>query len=280
MTHSTADGLAPVLEVQDLTVGYREKPVLSRVSFRIDPQQFVAVIGPNGCGKTTLIKTIMKSLSPDSGSIRMLGRDLNEMSSLELAQCMSTVLQIIDPAAMTVKDYVMLGRMPFFRQYQFFETRADMEIAQQYMELTGVAHLADQRITQISGGERQLCAIARALTQEPTLLVLDEPTAHLDITHQKSILDLITRLKTQLSLTVLMVLHDLNLAAEYADHLVMLSRETPSVFSAGTPDRVLTQDHIQHVYHTRVKVRPNPLTRKPWILLINDNPVPLPLRES
>jgi iron complex transport system ATP-binding protein len=264
--------LTPVLEVQDLTVGYRDKPVLSQVSFQIDPQQFVAVIGPNGCGKTTLIKTIMKSLPPDSGSIRILGRDLNQMSSRDLARCMSAVLQIIDPAAMTVKDYVVLGRMPFFRQYQFFETRADLEIAWQYMELTGVAHLADQRITQISGGERQLCAIARALTQEPSLLVLDEPTAHLDITHQKSILDLITRLKTQLSLTVLMVLHDLNLAAEYADHLVMLSRETPSVFSAGTPDQVLTQDHIQHVYHTRVKVRPNPLTRKPWILLINDNP--------
>lgn len=272
MTHPKTGGLTPVLEVQDLTVGYRDKPVLSQVSFQIDPQQFVAVIGPNGCGKTTLIKTIMKSLPPDSGSIRILGRHLEEMSSRDLARCMSAVLQIIDPAAMTVKDYVVLGRMPFFRQYQFFETRADLEIAWQYMELTGVAHLADQRITQISGGERQLCAIARALTQEPSLLVLDEPTAHLDITHQKSILDLITRLKTQLSLTVLMVLHDLNLAAEYADHLVMLSRETPSVFSAGTPDQVLTQDHIQHVYHTRVKVRPNPLTRKPWILLINDNP--------
>ena len=260
----------PILNVENLNFGYKDRQILKGVSFTVNPKEFFAIIGPNGCGKTTLIKTILKNETPDSGAIKILGKNLSRLSSRDLAHHMAAVLQTIDPAAMNVQDYVLLGRMPFFKRYQFFETRKDLDIAQKYMELTGIAHLADNKLTQISGGERQLCAIARALTQEPDLLVLDEPTSHLDITHQKRIMDLITALKKELGLTVLMVLHDLNLAAEYADRLILLSKTDRSIFSSGTPEDVLTRDHIQAVYQTQVQVNPNPITGKPWIFLINE----------
>ena len=266
----TSAQVKPVLDIENLNFRYGKKQILKDISFRINPKEFVAIIGPNGCGKTTLIKTILKTEIPETGALRILGKNLEALSNRDLASCMAAVLQAIDPAAMTVRDYVLLGRLPFFKRYQFFETRADLDIAQKYMELTGVAHLADSKVTRISGGERQLCAIARALAQEPALLVLDEPTSHLDITHQKRILDLITDLKEELSLTVLMVLHDLNLAAEYSDRLVLLSKAHGSVFSSGTPQDVLTENNIRTVYRTRVRVRPNPVTGKPWIFIINE----------
>ena len=145
---------------------------------------------------------------------------------------------------MTVEAYVLLGRLPFFKPRQFFDTRRDRELAREYMEMTGIAHLAQSSMDRISGGERQLAALARALTQEPDLLVLDEPTAHLDITHSSKILELICGLRRRLDLTVLMVIHDLNLAAEYSDRLVLVSKDKGGIHTAGTPETVLTRENI------------------------------------
>ncbi|MBU1340169.1 MAG: ABC transporter ATP-binding protein [Proteobacteria bacterium] len=262
--------MKPVLEVSNLSFRYQKKLVLKDISFCVDPGEFVSVIGPNGCGKTTLIKTILNSIQPETGMIRIMGQELKTLSSNALARYVAVVMQTINPAAMTVKDYVQLGRLPFFKKYQFFETQGDVEIAEKYMQLTGVANLGESRINEISGGQLQLASIARALTQEPSLLVLDEPTSHLDITHQVRILELINTLKKELSLTVLMVLHDLNLAAEYSDRLVLLSKQEGRIFKTGKPEAVLTEASIQAVYDTRVKVRPNPVSQKPWVLLVNE----------
>lgn len=268
---TTGQNTKPVLAIQSLNFSYKQKIILSDICFSVFPGEFVSIIGPNGCGKTTLIKTILRGVVPLSGSIRILGQEVNTLSSKALARLLAVVMQTIDPAAMTVKDYVLLGRLPFFERYQFFESQKDLAIAQRYMELTGIADLADARINEISGGERQLAAIARALTQEPSLLVLDEPTAHLDITHQVRVLNLVNTLKSQLSLTILMVLHDLNLAAEYSDRMVLLDKETGQIYKAGTPEAVLTQESIQAVYQTKVEVRPNPISQKPWVFLINSH---------
>jgi len=258
-----------VLEVKNLNFRYKQELILKEICFSVSPGEFVSVIGPNGCGKTTLIKTILRSIVPETGTIHIQGQEVKTMSNKDLARHLAAVMQTIDPAAMTVRDYVQLGRLPFFEKYQFFETQKDVAIAQKYMELTGVASLADAKINEISGGERQLAAIARALTQEPALLVLDEPTAHLDITHQVRVLNLVNTLKKQLSLTILMVLHDLNLAAEYSDRLVLLDKKNGQIFKAGTPEAVLTEASIQKVYQTRVAVRPNPISNKPWVFLVN-----------
>ncbi|MCP3940683.1 MAG: ABC transporter ATP-binding protein [Desulfobacteraceae bacterium] len=262
--------MKPVLTLQGVSFGYKKVKILNDISFSIFPGEFMAIIGPNGCGKTTLIKTILKSITPQAGTIHIQGREIQDLSNKALAKHMATVMQTINPAAMTVRDYVQLGRLPFFGKYQFFETRKDMKIAEKYMQLTGVADFGDAKLNEISGGERQLTAIARALTQEPTLVVMDEPTAHLDISHQVRVLDLINTLKNRLSLTVLMVLHDLNLAAEYADRLVLLNKNNGRIFKTGTPEAVLTESSIQQVYQTRIRVRPNPVSKKPWVFLVND----------
>lgn len=258
-----------VLEVNNLSFRYKQEIILKDIRFSVVPGEFVSIIGPNGCGKTTLIKTILRSIVPETGTIHIQGQEVKTLSNKALARHLAVVMQTIDPAAMTVRDYVLLGRLPFFERYQFFESQKDLAIAQKYMELTGIADFSDAKINEISGGERQLAAIARALTQEPALLVLDEPTAHLDITHQVRVLNLVNTLKTQLSLTVLMVLHDLNLAAEYSDRLVLLDKKNGQIYKAGTPEEVLTQASIQAVYQTRVEVRPNPISSKPWVFLVN-----------
>ncbi|RLB88543.1 MAG: ABC transporter ATP-binding protein [Deltaproteobacteria bacterium] len=260
-----------VLEIRHLNFRYKQEIILKDISFSVAQGEFVSVIGPNGCGKTTLIKTILRSILPETGTIHIQGQEVKTLSNKELARHLAVVMQTIDPAAMTVQDYVLLGRLPFFERYQFFETQKDLAIAQKYMEMTGIAALSHAKINEISGGERQLAAIARALTQDPALLVLDEPTAHLDITHQVRVLNLINTLKTQLSLTILMVLHDLNLAAEYSDRLVLMDKKQGQIFKAGTPEEVLTRESIQEVYETRVQVRPNPISNKPWVFLINPN---------
>lgn len=261
-----------LLSVEDLNFSYKEKSVFKGVSFDIAPQEFVAIVGPNGCGKTTLIKTILKNETPDKGVIRVKGNDISNLNHQAMARLIAAVFQTIDPAAITVRDYVLLGRMPYFKRFQFFETRRDNAIADRYMEMTGIRHLADSKVTQISGGERQLCAIARALTQEPELLVLDEPTSHLDITHQKRIMDLITQLKDELSLTIFMVLHDLNLASEYADRLVLLCKKKHTIYSCGKPETVLTRENLESVYSARIQVKPNPVSGKPWCIITKGNP--------
>ncbi len=260
--------MKPILDIRNLGVRYKKIQVLKDISFSVFPGEFMAIIGPNGCGKTTLVNTILKSVVPENGTVHIQGKPVTTLSNSDLSRHLAAVMQSMDPVAMTVKAYVQLGRLPYFKPYQFFETPQDIDTAQKYMVLTGIDHLAEAKLNEISGGERQLAAIARALTQEAPLLVLDEPTSHLDITHQVRILDLITTLKTDLSLTILMVLHDLNLAGEFADRLVLLDKASHGIFSCGTPKAVLTRETIQQVYQTRVHVQPNPVTQSPCVFLV------------
>jgi iron complex transport system ATP-binding protein len=174
--------------------------------------------------------------------------------------------QLLDPVLTTVEEYILLGRLPYYRKYQFFETSKDETIVEKYMRLTDTFRLKESLMTELSGGERQLASIARALAQEPILLLLDEPTSHLDITHQAQIMELIGRLNRELGLTVLMVLHDLNLASEYCSRLLLLNNG--SIHKLGTPEEVLTYRTIEEVYKTVVLVKKNPLSGKPYVFLI------------
>ena len=257
-----------MLDVRNISCGYGPKTVLHDVSFNIIEGELVGVIGPNGSGKTTLMRSITRILKPSAGQIFLMGEDIRHMNYRELARKVAVVSQRIESGWMTVEEYVLMGRIPYFERFQFLETRHDRDIARKYMELTGVDSLKDKSMEEISGGERQLALIARALTQEPVLFLLDEPTSHLDITHQVGILDLIRKLNSNFGITVIMVLHDLNLASEYCSQLILINDGT--IYSKGVPDEVLTYKAIEEVYKTIVIVEKNPLSSKPFVLLVSE----------
>jgi iron complex transport system ATP-binding protein len=162
-----------------------------------------------------------------------------------------------------------MGRLPYREQFQFFEPRKDIELADKYMRLTGIHKHRRKQISQLSGGEKQLAALAQALTQEPELLLLDEPTSHLDITHQVQVLNLIQRLNREMNLTVLMIIHDLNLAAEYCHYLIMM--KDGALHTKGSPAEVLNYEIIEQVYDTVVVTQNNPLSGKPAVFLVSED---------
>lgn len=258
-----------MLEIINLTCGYDNSFLLKDINLKIGQGEIIGVIGPNGSGKTTLIRAITRILKPKKGNIFFEGRDIWQISIKELAKKVAVVLQNQSANFMTVEDYVLLGRVPHFGRLQFLETKNDLEIARKAMALTDTLKFKDRPLSEISGGERQLVLIARAFTQQPRLLILDEPTAHLDITHQVAILDLIKKLNRKLSLTVITVLHDLNLASEYCQKLLLLNKGM--VYKMGIPEEVLDYRIIEEVYKTVVVVERNPVSFKPYILVVSED---------
>lgn len=252
-----------------MTCGYESKFNIRDISFSIRKGTFTGIIGPNGSGKTTLFRGIAGSLKSKTGKILLNGKNLAKFSYKEKAQNIAIVTQNIEASYISVEDYVLMGRLPYHGRFTFFESDKDYEIAYKYMKLTNTFHLKDKFMSRLSGGEQQLAGIARALTQEPELLLLDEPTSHLDITHQVQILNLLQRLNTELKLSVLMIIHDLNLAGEYCDYLVMMNKG--KIHTQGTAEQVLNYKNIEEVYDTIVVTETNPLSGKPVIFLVSEN---------
>jgi len=257
-----------VLKIKDLTCGYGSKFILENINLDIKDRELIGIIGPNGSGKTTFLRAVTRVLKPKKGEILLEGEDIQQMRFRELAKKIAVVPQGFGGGAMSVEEFVLLGRIPYFRGLQFLETEKDFEIAKKCMVLTDTLRLKSRLIDEISGGERQLTLIARALTQEPKLLLLDEPTAHLDITHQVQILDLISKLNREFGLTVIMVLHDLNLASEYCSRLVLINEGR--VYGTGLPEEILDYQIIEEVYKTIVVVEKNPVSSKPYILVVSE----------
>ncbi|MFO8049669.1 MAG: ABC transporter ATP-binding protein [Desulfosudaceae bacterium] len=257
----------PILEITDLDSGYPGKTVLSRINLSVNKGEIVSIIGPNGAGKTTLLKSLTGIIRPTAGEIRINGRPLEDLPRRDLARTIAVVGQTVEQPFLSVEEYVLLGRLPFFSRYQLFQSGKDTELARRYLALTGIADLAQAPMNEISGGEKQLAALARALVQEPLILLLDEPTAHLDITHQARVMNLVSDLNRDLSLTVVMVVHDLNLAAEYSDRLVLLDKQSGSIYQSGSPENVLTEQAVRDVYHTRVTVGRNPASGNPFVFV-------------
>ena len=254
-------------EIKNFSCGYPSFS-LSDISFSIEKGIFAGVIGPNGSGKTTLFRGITGSISASEGEAFLNGRALKSFSLRERAQHIAIVSQMPDADRIPVEDYVLMGRLPYYNRFQFFESADDLEIAHKYMKLTEIYKYKDKLMTELSGGEQQRAAIARALTQQPELLLLDEPTSHLDITHQVRILNLIQNLNEELGLTVLMVIHDLNLASEYCEQLILL--DNGKVYTQGKPDDVITFETIEDVYKTPVIIRVSPYSGKPVIFLVSE----------
>ncbi|MEX0983181.1 MAG: ABC transporter ATP-binding protein [Bacteroidales bacterium] len=256
------------VELKNASYGYNKSFHLSGVSFSISQGLFAGIIGPNGSGKSTLLKGITGELSVAENQVFLKGKDLGQLMENERAKEIAVVTQFSEPIDITVEEYVLMGRIPYRNKYQFFETDEDFEIARKYMELTDTFHLKGKKFSNLSGGEQQLASIAKALTQEPSLLLLDEPTSHLDISHQVQILNLIQQLTHELGLTVIMVIHDLNLASEYCDYLVLMNEG--KLYKHGTPFEILNYKNIEKVYNTVVITQENPLSKKPTIFLVSN----------
>ena len=256
------------IKIDKLRCGYSGSFMLNKICFEIKKGSFAGIIGPNGSGKTTLFKAITGELSIKEGNIFLNKTDTSKMTLKQKAQNIAIVTQNTEAADISVEDYVLMGRLPYKSHFQLFENKEDYELANKFMELTGVLKYKNKLMCEMSGGEQQLAAIARALTQEPDLLLLDEPTSHLDISHQMQILNLIQQLNENMNLTVLMIIHDLNLAAEYCNYLVMMN--DGEIFIKGEPKEVLNYNNIEEVYKTVVITHENPLSKKPVVLLVSE----------
>lgn len=256
------------LKIDRLYGGYGREIVLKDISFDINKGEFLGVIGPNGAGKSTLLKLMSRVLYPQKGSILFEDKDITKINLKELCRKAAFVPQETAVGfPFSVWEMVMMGRIPHLKRLQV-ETKHDHCVAQEALAMTDSLHLKEKDISRLSAGERQRVIIARALAQEPVLLFLDEPTSHLDIGHQAQILDLLKRLNRQACLTVIMVLHDLNLAGEYCDRLILLN--DGRVFKDGTPEEVLTYQNIEEVYRTVVIVSKNPVSSKPYVVVVSE----------
>ena len=254
-----------ILEIKGLSCGYGKKVVVHDMSFAVQRGECVGIIGPNGSGKTTLLRAINGLLPLIEGTILFEGMPIEQMGHRELSMQAAVVTQ--SPEAIppiSVEEFVLLGRVPHWRRFQFLETEGDLQIAERAMTMTGITHLRARRIGELSGGERQLAFVARALAQQPQVLFLDEPTAHLDIGHQIHIMDLLTRLNREESLTIVVILHDLTLAGLYCDRLMLLNEGR--LHRIGTPQHVLRAGVIEEVYRTAVVILETPIQAKPAII--------------
>lgn len=259
-----------VLDIQNIHAGYGKRPVLEDVSFTVKKGEFLGLIGPNGSGKTTLLRAVTKIIPLTKGVIRFNGSPIKDMSPKEMAKKIAVVSQVHNDAFfdMSVREMVSLGRIPHFGNYQFFITKKDESLINESMRLCDIPELGARSVRHLSGGERQRVFLARALAQEPEILLLDEPTMHLDITHQVGTLDLVRRLNKEFSLTVIMVLHDLNLAGEYCRHLALINKG--QIHKIGRPEEVLSYQTIEEVYKTRVVIGKNPVSSKPYCFLVSE----------
>ena len=273
------DTSPPTLEARDLVYQVEASRLLDQVSLSAGSGQLVGLIGPNGAGKSTLLKTVSGLLHRREGSVSLAGRHLDEMSAREVARTLAMVPQIAPYTyGFTALELVLMGRYPHLGRFQI-EGAADRRIAGDALGLTETEQLAHRTLDTLSGGERQRVFVARALAQQPRVLLLDEPTANLDISHQLKVFDLVRELVSK-GMTAIAAIHDLHLAARYCHRLVLLDHGR--VLAEGPPELVLTPDNIEATFGVRAVVYPDPMTGSLTLSLLGpqkaDEAVHHPLR--
>jgi iron complex transport system ATP-binding protein len=253
------------LEMKEVALGYGRHPVLKDISFKASPGELVGLIGPNGSGKSTIIKALSCLLRPSAGEILVGGQKITAIPRRELACLVGVVPQLpLLPSSFTAFEIVLMGRNPHLKMFQS-ENRHDWELTQDAMERTGTSKLANRYVNELSGGEIQSLLIARVLVQETSAVLLDEPTANLDIGRQGEVLDLLKNLCREKSLTIMAAVHDLNLASQYCDRLILIHQGR--IYAQGTPAEVITEANIREVYGAENCVYPHPANGLPAVLL-------------
>lgn len=256
---------APVrLVARGLELAYDQRTVVHGVDLAVPPGRVTVIVGANGCGKSTLLRGLGRLLTPAAGRVELDGRDLRSVRPREVAAVLGLLpQQPLAPEGITVADLVGRGRHPHqgaFRRW----SAADSDAVAEALALTDTHELAARRVEELSGGQRQRVWVAMMLAQDPRIMLLDEPTTYLDIAHQVDVLDLLAELNEQRGTTVVMVLHELNLAARYADHLVVMHEGR--LLCEGSPAEVLDADCVERAFGLRAQVVPDPITGSPMVV--------------
>ncbi|WP_210270231.1 ABC transporter ATP-binding protein [Aureimonas sp. ME7] len=252
------------LAAERLTLGYRDTRVIEDLSLTMPTGRVTAILGPNGCGKSTLLKAFARLIAPVSGQVTLGGEDVNATNTKQLARRLAILPQApIAPDGITVEELVRRGRAPW-RGVLAPWSAADAAACEDALKAVGMEALRARPIGQLSGGQRQRAWIALALVQATPVLLLDEPTTFLDLPHQLEVLSLLRRRNRDTGITVVSVLHDLNLAARFSEHLILLGPH--GLVAAGTPEEVLTEAHLQTAFGLRARVLPDPVAGTPMVV--------------
>lgn len=254
------------ISINNLSWRFGEVDILKDITVKMEKSKFTCIIGPNGSGKSTFLKSLLKILEPEKNKIFILDKDISRYRYKDLAKRIASVPQntVVD-FNFSVMDIVLMGRSPHLNRFQV-EGEIDFQIAQKSMEMTDTWHLKDRDINTLSGGERQRVIIARALSQQSEILVLDEPISNLDIQHQINLLNILKELSIKEDITVVAVLHDLNFAIEYSDYLILM--DEGRIVDQGSPEEVITHDNVKDVYDIDIHIMKNPVTKRPHIIPI------------
>ncbi|WP_342573783.1 ABC transporter ATP-binding protein [Solibacillus sp. FSL K6-1781] len=253
-------------QTENLVAGYDNKAILHGVSLAIPSNKISIIIGSNGCGKSTLLKTMARLIKPISGQVMLDDKSINKIPPKQLARVLGLLPQSpIVPEGITVADLVGRGRFPHQSLLKGWSTE-DYDAVAEAMEMMNITELADSHIDELSGGQRQRVWIAMALAQQTDILFLDEPTTYLDITYQVEILDLLTDLNRKHGTTIVMVLHDINLSARYADYIFALHKGR--LVSEGTPEHVITSELIKDIFNLNCVVTQDPVSDSPSVVPI------------
>lgn len=255
-----------IFQAEHITAGYDSRTILHDVSLSIPSNEISIIIGANGCGKSTLLKTMARLLKPTAGQVTLDGKPIHKMPPKELARVLGLLPQSpVVPEGITVADLVGRGRYPH-QSFLKGWTAADYEAVSEAMDMMNITEFADRHIDELSGGQRQRVWIAMALAQQTDILFLDEPTTYLDITYQVDILDLLTDLNRKYGTTIVMVLHDINLSARYADHIFAMYKG--ELVAEGPPSRVITSELIKDIFGLNCTIITDPVSGSPSVVPI------------
>ncbi|MYL22315.1 ATP-binding cassette domain-containing protein [Halomonas alkaliantarctica] len=264
----------PDLRAQQVTLGYAGRPVIGELSVAFPEGAITVIVGANACGKSTLLKATARLLTPDAGQVLLDGKSVHRLPTRQLARRLGMLPQSpVTPEGLTVRDLVGRGRFPHQGLFAYWREE-DEQAVTEALTLTGTLDLQHRPMDELSGGQRQRAWIAMALAQQTDILLLDEPTTFLDIAHRLEVLDLLHRLNRERGTTIIMVLHDLNEASRYADHLIAMG--SGSVQAAGAPEQVVTPELVRKVFAIDSVVIPDPLTGSPMVIPRSaaESPVP------
>ncbi len=255
-----------IIQLKNISFHYSQIKVLDNICMNVKKGEFLGIIGPNGSGKTTLLNIMSNFLTPDCGRVLLNDRDISSYSTSQTAREIAVVHeQVVLSFSYTVSDIVHMGRRPYLGMFRS-EQPEDFEIVNDAMAVTDVYHLRNRPVDHLSSGERQRVFIAQALAQNPGIIFLDEPTSHLDISHEIKIFGLLEKLQHEKKLTVVVVTHNINLISQYSDRLVILKNGV--ILREGNAHQVITENSMKELYETDVLVSKNPHSRTPHVFLL------------